>query len=127
MARVLLIDDEQPVRSALRRLLTHMGHEVVEAENGRMALTLAAREAVDLVITDINMPEADGIEVIMALSERQPELPVIAVSGGGLMEKQLLLQNAEILGARFTLTKPFDLDVFQETVERALGGGGSAS
>lgn len=121
MAKVLLIDDEPTVRAGVRRVLAGMGHDVLEAEDGRAAMKLSAREEVDLVITDINMPEADGIEVILDLVQRRPQVPVIAISGGGLMDKSLLLQNAATLGARYTLAKPFDLEVLRNTVSDALG------
>lgn len=121
MATILLIDDETAVRDTMRRLLERYGHEVREAANGREALK--APPEYDLVITDINMPEMDGIEVIMALTERRPGLPVIAISGGGRLPKDLLLSSADMLGAVTTLPKPFDLSELIEAVDAALASG----
>ena len=121
MAIILVIDDEKAVRDTMRRLLERQGHEVREAANGREALKAAPDY--DLVITDINMPEMDGIEVIMALAERRPGLPVIAISGGGRLPKDLLLSSADMLGAVQTLPKPFDLSELNEAVDRALASG----
>jgi DNA-binding NtrC family response regulator len=121
MAIILVIDDEKAVRDTMRRLLERRGHEVREAANGREALK--APPDYDLVITDINMPEMDGIEVIMALAERRPGLPVIAISGGGRLPKDLLLSSADMLGAVQTLPKPFDLTELNEAVDRALASG----
>lgn len=123
MAIILVIDDEKAVRDTMRRLLERRGHEVREAANGREALK--APPDYDLVITDINMPEMDGIEVIMALAERRPGLPVIAISGGGRLPKDLLLSSADMLGAVQTLPKPFDLTELNEAVDRALASGGT--
>lgn len=120
MAHILLIDDEPSVRAGVGRYLRMRGHEVTEAADGAAALRLAASRRPDLVITDINMPEMDGIEVIMAVSKGTPGLPVIAISGGGRMPKELLLQSAEVLGAMTTLQKPFDLEELDEAVTRAL-------
>ena len=122
MATILVIDDETAVRDTVRRLLERQGHEVREAANGREALRASADY--DLVITDINMPEMDGIEVIMTLAERQPGLPVIAISGGGRLPKDLLLSSADMLGAVTTLPKPFDLTELIGAVDRALASRG---
>lgn len=121
MARILLIDDEPAVRAGLGRYLRMKGHEVEEAGDGRQALRLATTAPVDLVITDINMPEMDGIEVILALLERTPGLPIIAISGGGRMPKEVLLASAGVLGAVTTLEKPFDLGELSDAMSRVLG------
>ena len=123
MATILVIDDEKAVRDTMRRLLERHGHEVLDAANGREALRTTA--PYDLVITDINMPEMDGIEVIMALTDRRPGLPVIAISGGGRLPKDLLLSSADMLGAVTTLSKPFDLTELLDAVDQALAAGGS--
>lgn len=120
MARVLLIDDDDTVRSAMARAVALGGHEVLQARDGRQAIREAEGRELDLVITDINMPEMDGIEVILTLAERRPGLPVIAVSGGGRMPKEVLLSSAGILGAVKTLGKPFDLAEFRKLVEDTL-------
>jgi DNA-binding NtrC family response regulator len=121
MAKLLVIDDEPSLRAAVARYLRLHGHDVIEAGNGAEALRLTADESLDLVITDINMPEMDGIEVILALAQRNPGLPVIAMSGGGRMPKDTLLMSAELLGAVTTLAKPFELAHLSEMVEAAIG------
>ncbi len=124
MATILLIDDEAQVRATMRRVLERHGYAVADAANGREALKAMTDASFDLVITDINMPEMDGIEVIMALTERRPGLPIIAISGGGRLPKDLLLSSADMLGAVTTLAKPFDVPDLIEAVERALAENG---
>ena len=121
MASILLIDDEATLREVLRHALERDGHRVLEAANGKEALEVSRGVALDLVVTDIVMPEMDGIEVILALAERNPGLPVVAMSGGGLFPKELLLSNAHILGAVSTLAKPFEIDELAVAVRGALG------
>ena len=96
------------------------GHEVIEANQGDEGLRLYRAKPADLVITDIIMPEMDGIEVIMALRREAPQLKVIAMSGGGRFMQMEPLSMAEPLGAFATLRKPFELDAMIETVKRAL-------
>ncbi|HSW29702.1 MAG TPA: response regulator [Longimicrobiales bacterium] len=116
----MVIDDEVSVRAGVARYLRTQRHDVFEACDGAEALRLVAQMQVDLVITDINMPERDGIEVIVSLAECQPGLPVIAISGGGRVPKELLLSNAGGLGAVRTLPKPFDLTELRNAVAEAL-------
>ncbi len=125
MARILIIDDDERVLRSLGRLLTAEGYEVETAAGGALAMKAFERNAADLVITDINMPEMDGIEVITTLQDLHPAVPIIAISAGGLFPKELLLQNADMLGAIATITKPFDIDTLLEAVADALAGDGS--
>ena len=83
MARILLIDDDDSVRRALRLTLTEFGHTVIEARDGQEGLKLFPQANADLVITDIVMPEKDGIEVLIELRKKQPPVNIIAISGGG--------------------------------------------
>ena len=121
MARILVVDDDPAIRAGLVRLLVRFGHDAVEAGDGKEALQVMEEATPDLVITDINMPEMDGIEVISALLEAGSEVPVIAMSGGGLLDKELLVENASALGAVSTIMKPFDLDEMLRLVDEALG------
>ncbi len=123
MAHILLIDDDAGVRAGVGRFLQMQGHEVTEAADGAEAMRKARGLAVNLVVTDINMPDMDGIEVILELSKTQPGLPVIAISGGGRVPKELLLSSASLLGAVRTLAKPFELDELRLAVEAALKDG----
>ena len=120
MARILVIDDEDVVRRMLRTALELQGHEVFEAEQGDEALRVQQASPPDLVITDIIMPEKDGLEVIMALRRLAPRLKVIAMSGGGRFSQIDALETAEMLGAAATLRKPFNLAVVLETVKNVL-------
>jgi two-component system, chemotaxis family, chemotaxis protein CheY len=120
VARILVIDDENPIRRMLRAALEMEGHEVFEACHGDEALRLHRTTPADLVITDMIMPLKDGLEVIMALRREAPEVRVIAMSGGGRFMMMEPLQMAEPLGAFATLRKPFELDAMIETVRRAL-------
>src|SRR5437867_345826 len=106
MARIALIDDEVLVRRLLRRALELDGHEVFEAANGKEGAALLQRESVDLVITDVMMPEKDGLELIIELRQSQPELKIIALSGGGRMAWNDVLVVARRLGAYETVAKP---------------------
>ncbi len=122
MARILVIDDDRNVREAVASYLSRLGHEVREAQDGRRGLKAIAEGDIDLVISDINMPEMDGIEVINALREAATGAPLIAMSGGGLYPKELLLDSAQMLGAVSTLPKPFQLEDLRRAVEAALSG-----
>ena len=121
MAVILVVDDEDTLRKNLARFLTGLGHEVRTASNGRDALVMLDEVPIDLLVTDINMPEMDGIEVIRALRARGATFPVIAMSGGGVFDKALLLGSAGALGAAATLDKPFELQALRLEVERVLG------
>ncbi len=82
MARILLIDDDDSVRTMLRLTLAHFGHTVIEARNGKEGLELFQHANADLVITDIVMPEKEGLEVLMELRKKHPPVKIIAISGG---------------------------------------------
>jgi DNA-binding NtrC family response regulator len=126
MARILVVDDEAPLRRALRRTLEQAGHEVIEAENGLVALKLHHASPADVVITDILMPERDGIEVIVALRLESPEVKIIAISGGGRFHQSEVLDIAEPLGAFATVQKPFDGREILDVVTRAVTAGADA-
>ncbi|WP_119421607.1 response regulator [Desertibaculum subflavum] len=120
MARILLIDDDRLVRQSIRLALADSGHQLDEAENGADGLDRAAAAPPDLVITDLIMPEREGIETILALRRMAPDLPIIAISGGGRIGPGDLLAAAKRLGATTTLRKPFDDVELLDQIERAL-------
>jgi len=120
VAIILVVDDEDSLLRILVRFLSGLGHNVLSATNGSDALTLLEDGGVDLLITDINLPEVDGIQVLKAARAHGRNVPAIAMSGGGTFDKSLLLGSAELLGAVETLEKPFDLDDFRAAVERVL-------
>ena len=120
MARILLADDEPKLRDLFARYLRGFGHEVRTAADGHEVMAALADAPADLLVTDINMPDMDGIEILTALRKNGSRLPVIAISGGGYLDKNLLLSSAAMLGALSTLQKPFALEELREAVEKAL-------
>lgn len=122
MARILIVDDEDALRSLLSRALQKAGYEVATAANGAAAVEQFRAQPADLVITDLVMPEKEGIETILELRQLQPGLKIIAMSGGGYMEAQDYLQMAGKLGAMGTLSKPFTAQRVQQLVAELLQG-----
>ena len=120
MARVLVIDDEEQVRTLIREVLEGAGHEVMEAGNGREAMKLYEANPTEVVITDLVMPEQDGLETIRELRRRFPAVKIIAVSGAQQKLNLDLLYVAEKLGALRTLEKPFDIRKLVALVEELL-------
>ena len=120
MSKVLVIEDDALVREALRRVLKQGGYEVFEAQDGDEGLSLFSRVSPDLVITDIIMPNKDGLETIVELRRRSPETKVVAISGGGHMKGEDYLDVADRLGAAKTLVKPFGSKTLLETLEGLL-------
>ncbi len=120
MARILVVDDEDLVRMTLRQMLEADGHEVLEAANGRDGVALQLESPVDLVLTDIIMPDQEGIETIVQLRRKSPQLKIIAISGGGRMKNMDFLKIAMNVGADATLTKPFSTRDLTDAVNRCL-------
>ena len=121
MADILIIDDDEALRSTMRKILQRQGHAVREAADGASGLALLRESRPDLVVTDLFMPEKEGIETILELRAEDPDLPILAVSGGGVaMAPGLSLSDAEALGANASLAKPFSVEAFQEAVDRLL-------
>jgi CheY-like chemotaxis protein len=119
---ILVIDDEDGVRRAIRTVLERVGYQVREARSGLDALQLWHEEASDLVITDIHMPDRDGIETILELRAISPDLPIIAVSGSGERKCRDLLRDAKLHGTVRTLDKPFRLTEILDCVSEVLQG-----
>ena len=120
MKRILLIDDDEFFRDFVKQLLTRAGYEVLPAPNGREGLKLLAQSPVDLVLTDIIMPEKEGLETIMEIRRQQPETRIIAMSGGSRVSAACYLDMAAKLGARRTLQKPIESDDLLRTVQETL-------
>jgi two-component system response regulator (stage 0 sporulation protein F) len=114
MATILIIDDEELVRVLLRSALKAAGYEVVEAANGRQGLELYRLRPTDLIITDIAMPELNGLDMILALTRQFLHAKVIAISGVG--GEKNVLDVAKLLGARRTLQKPFSMPQLLDAV-----------
>jgi DNA-binding response OmpR family regulator len=124
MARILVIEDEEDIRGLYKRLLKQAGHEVIEAPDGDLGITLYRSEHPDLIITDIIMPGKEGIETIMELRRDFKNVKIIAISGGGqVMPGSVCLQLAEKLGASKTLAKPFSKQELLEAVAEVLQEG----
>jgi len=119
MARILVIDDEAPLRETLALALVTANHRVDQAADGKRALDFLRANAVDLVITDLVMPDQDGFETIMALRHLFPALPVIAMSGAW-PSARLYLDIAARLGVRRTLAKPFTVGVLLNAIDDVL-------
>lgn len=120
MANILIIDDDTEVRSTLRKVLERSGHTISEAENGVAALRRLESEAADVVVSDLYMPEMDGIELLIRLREAWPEARFVAMTGGGHVPGDELLERAHSLGADALLAKPFTVEELVQTVERIL-------
>lgn len=117
--RILLLEDEPGVRSTLQDRLILEGYHVQTAPDGRRGLNLYYESPVDLVITDVLMPEIDGLEVIRVLCGKSSPPLIIAMSGGGSRDLDFLLEAREF-GATHTLSKPFHLDDFATLVNDLL-------
>ena len=120
MARILLIDDDPDVRSTLADVLRERGYEVIVASDGEQGLVAFRHHAPDLVITDLVMPNKDGIETIVEIRRQQPRARIIAISGGGRQSLERLLDAAKEIGATETLAKPFSTARLVSVVRRCL-------
>lgn len=120
-ASVLVIDDDVATRVMISAVLEDLGYQVFTAENGRAGLDLYAAEPADLVITDIYMPEKDGIETIISLRELAHPPRIIAMSGGGEASGMDVLRMARLLGADATLLKPISIPRMLREVAELMG------
>jgi DNA-binding response OmpR family regulator len=107
MSKILLIDDDAAFRMLVTLWLTRAGHQVVSASNGRHGVQLAHEQDFDVVVTDIVMPEQEGIETILTLRRNGMHAPILAMSGGGSLDNTFYLRSAQALGANDTIAKPF--------------------
>ena len=122
--RILIIDDDADLATSLRDLITIEGYQVTIARDGKVGLDLQGKTPFDLVITDIVMPENDGLEVIISLRCNYPQTKVIAMSGGGYVNSRDYLLMAKELGASMALSKPFEFHLLQSEIRRLLANGG---
>ena len=121
MAHILIIDDDALVRKILRQALEREGYKIVDASNGEEGISLQRREMADLIITDIVMPEKEGIETIMELKKEFPDVKIIAISGGGVGASDNYLAMAKKFGANFTFSKPVEIKALVDAVREILG------
>lgn len=118
---ILIIDDEPMIRHLATRILDRAGYQTISAANGIQGLACFRRERPALVITDLIMPEREGIETIRHIRREGPNTPIIAISGGTLTGTADFLVMARELGATATLRKPFEPIELLLLVERCLG------
>lgn len=120
MPQLLVVDDDPEIRSTLKKLLELSGHQVEIAASGREALLRLAEGGIELMITDIVMPDMDGLENLKTARANQPDLPIIAMSGGGSLKTENYLRLALAFGARKVLQKPFDTQDLLKAVSELL-------
>ena len=120
MPRILVIDDDVHVLDMLYESLTCEGYDVLRASNGEKGLKIFRREPVDLIITDLFMPEKEGIETIIELRQDFPDVKIIAISGGGRIGTKDYLQMAKIFGVQRTFTKPVARDQLLEAIRELI-------
>ncbi len=122
MARIIVVEDDPQVRAMLRETLQQEGHDIVEASNGKECVTLYRENPAELVITDIIMPEQDGVETIHSLRREHPGVRIIAISGGSPnIRGDYLLGTANALGAVRAFHKPVDMNELINAIKDVLG------
>jgi DNA-binding response OmpR family regulator len=120
MARILIIDDEAMIRNLLVKILEREGYETVVASGGKDGIKIHRENPADLIITDLIMPEKDGLETIMELRRDFKDVKIIAMSGGGKIGSETYLQIAKTMGAIGTIAKPFHRKELLKTVQELL-------
>ena len=120
MAKILVIDDEPSILLMIKKMLEKEGHEVDLALNGRDGMELFENIKPALVITDIIMPEKEGLETILELRKKNPGLKIIAISGGGRISPEGYLPGAKLLGADMVFQKPLVPKEFISDVSKLL-------
>ena len=121
MANILVVDDEAPVRNLLSDVLEKEGYTVFTAETGVEASTIYNSKDIDLIITDLVMPEKGGIDLIMELKKQDPNIKVIAISGGGGITGRFdYLPIAKLVGATEIIAKPFQVAEIRAQVAKML-------
>jgi CheY-like chemotaxis protein len=120
----VVIDDDPVLRQVITLALQKAGHSVLRCENGRKATDFLAHDHADLVITDVIMPEMDGVETLRALRREHPDLPIVVMSGGGSFDPRDYLGIAQAFGATAVLPKPFSPGELVALVAQLLPGEG---
>jgi CheY-like chemotaxis protein len=120
MQGVLIVEDEKELREMLKVSLLRRKFTVLEAENGKEAILHFKPSITDLVVTDLIMPEEDGLKVIIKLRELKPTIKIIAISGGGKAGPGSYLNLAKVLGADAVYSKPFSLNDLIAKIEELL-------
>ena len=120
---ILIVDDDPQIRKLLNITLRRSGYATLEAANGHQAMRQFRQTPVDLVITDLIMPEKEGIETILEMRKERPATPIIAISGGGQLNPRTYLDIAEKIGVVETMVKPIDIARLVARVAAHLASG----
>ncbi len=120
MQKIIIIEDDYAIRESLSEILSMKGYEVLAAESGLDLQNRLQDFKPDLLITDIIMPDKDGIEVIIEMKKTHNDIRLIAISGGGRIDSESYLNTAKYLGADATLKKPFTHDQLIQVIENLL-------
>jgi YesN/AraC family two-component response regulator len=121
MATILLVDDEDLLREGVREILEMSDYTVIEARDGEEALSQFAVNNVDMVISDVVMPNMDGVDLVSRLRESFPDIPILTISGGSrVVSARFGLDSALLSGANASLTKPFNAKQLLEKVAQLL-------
>jgi len=121
MLRILVIDDESLTRSTVVTMLNREGFSVEEASDGQAGIAMIHKTPPDIVITDLFMPNRDGIEIVMELKRSYPQTKIIAMTGGGQRRMMEIASAATVLGADHILYKPFEMESLLAAVNAVLG------
>lgn len=124
MPKILLIDDDPTVQNVFGQFLRGAGYEVETADNGKKGMMMMEADRPDLIITDIMMPEMDGLEILLKIRKMHDNMPVIAISGGMRALPINFLHQARVFGARQVFEKPVPLGVLGSAVKELIGEGG---
>lgn len=116
---ILLVEDDEAVRKSLELILKQAGRVVTTASSGREALAILAKSKFRWMISDILMPDIEGLELIQTVRGRHPDMKIVAISGGGRSSPAVYLKMAKMLGADSTLEKPFGAEEFIAAVTSA--------
>lgn len=120
ISTILIIDDESPVRVMLKKLFERNGYQTLEASGGTQGIKLFNEHRPDLIITDLIMPEKEGLELIRELKKKDPDVKIIAISGGGIADPEMYLTVAVKFGALRSFVKPIDNELLLKTVKELL-------
>lgn len=121
MGVVLLVEDDIALLQVLKSAMEESGHHVLEAFDGLSALKIVKSISVDLMITDIFLPEKDGLELIRETKISSPDVKIIAISGGGKLDEFIYLKAAMVLGADCKFEKPFQINELLDSIEELMG------
>jgi CheY-like chemotaxis protein len=120
MHEILIIDDEPSIRKMLKKLLEKNSYQVWETNDGKQGIESYRENNPDLIITDLIMPEKEGLETIRELKKIDPDVKIIAISGGGLVDPKMYLNMASKFGAVRTFTKPVDNEILLSAIAEIL-------